>query len=243
MHDYPPVKLTYFDARGRAQFLRYYFRCRDIPFEDDRVPLTADFASWQAVRENRTITGPFQKLPVLHWGNRVVSETTVIAAFLHDVSGDAALLPADENLRHSMLISAAYVDLMLPIGILLWSELMFPGADFAATAQRTLERMQYNLAVIDRTLDEWQWLERAPERPVTVVDCLLWEEVDVALNLFGDALSLDATPTLARLYRGCAARGTFARLLETRPCQITGRPGEADAIARIQSAVRVPSTS
>jgi glutathione S-transferase len=243
MHDLPSVKLTYFDARGRAQFLRYYLRCRNIAFADDRVPLTPDFASWQALREDRTITGPFQKLPVLHWGHRVISETTVIAAFLHEVSGDAALLSADENLQHSMLISAAYVDLMLPVGILLWSELMFPGADTAATARRTLERMQYNLAVIDRTLEEWQWLERASERAVAVVDCLLWEEVDVVRQLFGDALSLDATPTLARLYRGCAARETFERLLETQPCQITGRPGEAEAIARIQSAVRVRTTS
>jgi len=49
----PPVHLKYFDARGRAQFLRYFLLCREIPFEDDRVPLTADFASWLAIREDR----------------------------------------------------------------------------------------------------------------------------------------------------------------------------------------------
>jgi glutathione S-transferase len=105
MHDHPHIKLSYFDVRGRGQFLRYYLRCREIPFEDARVPVTPDFASWQAVREDRTITGPFQKLPLLHWGDRVVAETTVIAAFLHEVSGDAARLSAEENRRHSMLIS------------------------------------------------------------------------------------------------------------------------------------------
>jgi len=55
--------LRYFAARGRAQFLRYYFHAREIPFVDEEVALSADFAAWVPIRGDRTLSGPFQKLP------------------------------------------------------------------------------------------------------------------------------------------------------------------------------------
>jgi hypothetical protein len=47
------LTLRYFDARGRAQFLRYYLRVRNIDFTDERVPVEADFASWIRMRDDR----------------------------------------------------------------------------------------------------------------------------------------------------------------------------------------------
>jgi len=235
--NYPQIELKYFDVRGRAQFLRDFLLCREIPFEDDRVSLAAGFEAWQALRPDRTITGPFQKLPVLRWGDRLIAETTVIASFLHHSSGDAGRLSESGNLRHEMLISSVHVDLMMAIALLLWSDLAYPGADLGTSSKRVLERIQTHLAVLDRTLIEWQWLESAAARPVMIADCILWDQINCAQHVFGSKLSLDATPTLARFYQECPGRETFERLLDAKPCQVTGRPGEADCVARIRELV------
>ncbi|MGH8259621.1 MAG: hypothetical protein ACREUG_08015 [Steroidobacteraceae bacterium] len=237
---YPRIELKYFDVRGRAQFLRYFLLCRDISFADDRLPLGAGFEAWQAIRPDRSITGPFQKLPVLRWGDHMIAETTVIASFLHRASGDAGLLSENENVRHEMLISSVYIDLMMSIGILLWSEVTFAGADVGTTSKRALERIQGHLAVLDRTLVEWQWLERAASRPVMVADCILWDQVNSAQYVFGGKISLDATPALARFYCDCPGREAFERLLHAKPCPVTARPGEAECVARIHELVASP---
>ena len=62
---HPPITLRYFDARGRAQFLRHYFKVRKVSFTDERVAINDEFAAWRATRDDRARTGPFQKLPVL----------------------------------------------------------------------------------------------------------------------------------------------------------------------------------
>ena len=52
----PRIRLTYFDARGRAQYLRYYLLSRDVAFEDHRVPLSGTFSEWLAIRPDRTFS-------------------------------------------------------------------------------------------------------------------------------------------------------------------------------------------
>jgi len=136
-----------------------------------------------------------------------------------------------------MLISSAYIDLMMSIGILLWSEVTFAGADFGTASRRVLQRIQGQLAVLDRTLVEWQWLERAASRHVTVADCLLWDQLNCAQYVFGGKFSLDATPTLARFYRDCPGREACERLLRAKPCPVTARPREAECVARIHELV------
>jgi len=235
MNGRPTIKLHYFDARGRAQFLRYYFRVREIPFTDERVPLSADFAAWRAIRDDRSLTGPFHKLPVLHWGERLIAETLMIASFVHEALGDAASLSDDDNLRHGMLTSSLYNDVMAPLGTLLWAEVLFTGVDVAGLAKRTLERLQLHCVSLERTLIDWRWQERARRRRVMLADCLLWEELNVAQQIFGPHWSLAATPALARFCDDFAGRAGCEALLRERPCPITARPDEAAAIAALQS--------
>jgi hypothetical protein len=227
------ITLRYFAARGRAQFLRYFLRARQIPFTDERVPLAADFAPWRAIRDDRSIAGPFHKLPVLIFDGRLVAETLPIAEFLHGALGDPARLSTDDNLCHKMLLSSVYHDVMMPIGTLLWAEPLYPGVDFGALAKRTLERMQQHLKALEQTLLEWQWLERARSRPVMVADCLLWEELDVVQRVFGTALSLHLQPLLTRFHRDFAARSVCEALKQEHPSPITARPAEDEVIARI----------
>jgi glutathione S-transferase len=228
------ITLRYFAARGRAQFLRYYLRARGVPFTDERVPLSADFSAWGAMRDDRSRTGPFHKLPVLMFDGRLVSETLPIAAFLHTALGDEALLSADDRVQHEMLLSSLYVDVTMLIGTLLWADVLFPGADLRAVAKRTLDRLRQHLAAVERTLDEWQWLESARSRPVMIVDCLLWDVLDLATHLFGARLPLPS-PILACCHEDFAARAVCEALKREHPSPITGRPAEADAIAKIQA--------
>lgn len=237
MRKQPEIRLRYFAARARAQFLRAYFAARQVSYEDERVPLDEGFASWIAMRDDRSLTGPLQRLPVLHYGDQLIAETSVIAGFVHQSLGDAALLSSEQNLRHDILFSTANIDLMLPIAMLIWSDLMFEGINVPAYARRTLERIYKNLDVIDRALDQWNWVETSSARPVTVADSMLWEELDQAMTLFGTHLSLDDKPQLARFYREHPARDVFAAVLAEKPGQITGRPGEPAAIERIQTAL------
>jgi hypothetical protein len=233
MPAHPPVRLTYFDCRGRAQFLRYFLLARELPFEDHRVPLSGNFAEWQAIRNDRDVCGPFHKLPVLRWSERLVAETSVVQAFLHEKLGDRARLSEEEDWRHAMLMSSLYIDLMIPIGMVIWADFAYPGVDVAAMLKRTLERMRSHLVAMDRTLDEWRWLETAKEREVMVADCFLWEELSVARLVFGDSLKLEETPTLARVLADSPVRAVADDLLRKRPCQITGRPAEADTLAKL----------
>jgi hypothetical protein len=235
MTEWPGIVLRYFDCRGRAQFLRNYLTYRNIPFRDERVPLSADFSAWTAIRDDRSISGPFKRLPVLHWGDELVPEAPVIAAFLHERSGDEAALSAEDNLRHRILLSSLYTDLMQPVGILIWSDLMFPGTDPGTVAGQILGRVELYVSLLSQTLADWRWLEAAADRPVLVADCLLWEGINAARLVFGDRLTWPPSAALARWYETSAGAPVFARLLADAPCQLTGRPGEADALALIHT--------
>ena len=228
------ITLRYFAARGRAQFLRYYLRARGAPFTDERVPLSADFSAWGAMRDDRSRAGPFHKLPVLVLDGRLVAETLPIAAFLYTTLGDEAKLSADDRVQHEMLLSSLYLDVTIPIGMLLWADVLYPGTDLRAVAKRTVTTLRQRLAAVERTLGEWQWLERAGSRPVMLADCLLWEALDVAKYLFGRRLELPS-PTLARCHEDFAARAVCEALKREHPAPITGRPGEADAIPKLQA--------
>lgn len=234
MTEHPPIRLRYFDARARAQFLRAYLHVRGFDFEDERVPLDEGFASWLALRPDRSRSGPLQRLPVLHYGDELVPETLVIAAFLHRQSGDAAALGRARSLQHDVLLSTACTDLMLQVAMMIWSDMMYPGVDLAQSAPRSFERLGRTFDAIDQALADWRWVDTIGERPVTLADCLLWEELDQAKTLFGPLLDIGSRPGLARFYDDHPARGQFESLLAARPAQITGRPGEAEAIAGIR---------
>lgn len=227
-----PIRLTYFDCRGRGQFIRHFLACRGAPFHDDRVGL-GPTGGWTQLRDQRGAAGPFRKLPVLRWGVREVAELGVIAAFLHEISGDRDLLSTEENLRHAMLVSSLHTDLMIPTITLVWADMRYPGVEMAMLARKTLERLEQHLTVLDCTLDEWQWLQ-SMSPTASVADCFLWEELAKARGIFGAALDFARWPVLARFMDEFAGRAVCERVLEATPSQITGRLNEAAAIAAIR---------
>ncbi|HEX5098930.1 MAG TPA: hypothetical protein VFV94_05495 [Polyangiaceae bacterium] len=232
----PPVVFTYFDARARGQFVRYYLRARGVPYQDERVPLTPGLPEWAALRADRARVGPFHKLPLLRWGEHKVAETFVIYSFLHRALGDEAMLSSDENLRHAMLFSTLYVDVAVQLSLLLWAEVSHPGTDIGAVAKRTLDRLRGHCTNLDLTLREWSWLEHARGRPVMLADCMLWEELDVAQHVFGEHFELDDYPALAELYRDSPGRAAFDEVLRSQRLPVTGRglPAEDQGIEKIR---------
>lgn len=232
------LTLRYFDARGRAQFLRYYLRVRNVEFNDERVPVEADFSSWSRIRDDESLTGPFHKLPVLETGELLVAETLVIAEFLHRQFGDADALDKQTELQHRQLISSLYSEATLSIGMLLWAEMIFPGLDFQAYAKRTLDRLRDYMQCVEHTLNEWRWREEMDRRPIMLADCLLWESIDWCRTVFGPHFGMDALRSLAAIHARYAVGTAFSELLADSPCSITARGhAEADVIERIQTLI------
>jgi glutathione S-transferase len=229
------LRLRYFAARGRAQFLRAYLTVRGVDFDDERVPLDEGYSAWLAIREDSSLTGPFHKLPVLHVDGRLIPEMSVIASFLHARLGDDKTLGEELNERHNVLLSACFTDIMFLVAMVIWADIMYAGVDMAQVARRSLERLAGNLATFDATLGDWNWLDSIDTRPVTVADCFLWESVDMARATFGPHLDLEAVPRLQQFHAQHPARIQFEALLAEHPPQITGRLGEPDAIANIRS--------
>jgi len=235
--NHPNITLRYFNARGRAQFLRYYLLVRNIDFTDERVSIDNDFAEWTRIQDDASLTGPFHRLPFLHWGDEGVAETLVIASFLHTKIGDESLLSAGDNLRHQMLRSSLSSEIMHPLGMLLWATVFYEGVKLESVAQGTLNRVQAHLALLENLLQEWQWPDSMTARPITLADCMLWESIDTSLTVFNTLIDLDSLPTLKALHERYAAGTAFRVLLDTKPCQITARPGEAAEIVAIRQAL------
>jgi glutathione S-transferase len=238
MPDTPPIVLRYFDARGRAQFIRHYLNARGFEYSEERVPVGLPFREWQAMKGDRARAGPFHKLPVLHWGETTVAETLVINSYLHRVTGDEAALSEQDNLRHAMLFSCLLIDMMNPIGMLIWADLALPGVDATAYARAALARIGANLDILEKTLAEWRWRESAAARRVMLADCLLWEELDLVQHVFGEHARLENRPTLARIHREAPGRDAFLAGL-ARPAAVTGRglASEAEILPKIRAAV------
>jgi glutathione S-transferase len=238
MPQHPAITLRYFDARGRAQPLRYYFAARGIAYTDERVSLTPGGSnSWLEMREDRARVGPFHKLPVLLYGDHMLAETLVVNAFLHRELGDEALLSSTENLRHAMLVSSLYSDIVMHVGTTLWAEAISAGLDYSAFTRQVIGRIRGLLGRIDQTLAEWGWAAAARGRPPMIADCLLWEELDSLQHVFGEHVGLDNLPTLSRLYLEAPGRAAFQKVLSSHPAPVTGRGmvAETEIIGRIRS--------
>jgi len=123
------------------------------------------------------------------------------------------------------------------VGMLIWAELAFAGADISKIAPMTLGRVRGHLAILEQTLAEWGWWEQLKTRDMMVTDCLLWEALSIALHTFGAGLQLESCPRLYEFHCHCPGQPLFTAMLAEQPGQITGRPGEAEAIQRIQEAL------
>ena len=66
---------------------------------------------------------------MLRWNERLIAEMLVIQAFLHEQLGDRARLSDEDSVRHEMLASSLYIDVMVPIGMVIWADVAYPGVE------------------------------------------------------------------------------------------------------------------
>jgi len=229
------VQLHYFDVRGRAQFIRYFFRAHGIEFTDGRIPISADFSEWRETRDEQTITGPFKRLPVLQIDDLQIAETTVIGEALYERFPVPSVLAPGDRLRHSMLLSTLHVDGMMGRGMLAWADVFYPGVDMSAHLKFNLRRRREYLECLDRTLSDWEWPGRPTRTLPFPADCMLWEELAANEAFYGEHLELSAYPMLARIYDECPGTDVFRRVIDENPCQFTARPDEAGQLAGLHA--------
>lgn len=239
MFDTQPI-LRYFECRGRAQHLRYFLIARDIPFQDDRIPLDEGFQSWIRIKDDPRMSGPFHKLPLLQVGDIQVVETPVIHQWLHEHCGDLAQLDKSQRLHHAMLTSSTFGELIMPLFLLIYSDLMHPGTDVKNEVQSTMDKLQSHLASLDTTLAEWNWCEQWSQRPVMLADTLLWEALNIVQQMFPVSANLNNYTILHTFYTKCPGREHFIRLLDKEKIQLSARPDEKamiDSINEIDAAL------
>ena len=236
MTDFPAVTLHYFDLRGRGQFIRALLTHRQVPFTDDRIVLARDNSNWPEIRNDRDITGDFQKLPFLQWGDTRLNEVLVILDFLDRTLGG---VDADSLawLQHRQLTSSAFLDLLVPCVNLIWCDIFQPQTNVAAATAILKNRMGMHLATLNQTLTQWSWIQDMNNRDVMAADAVLWEALDVVRLTFDDHFSFDDLEQLAGFYENCPGAGTFKQLLAAKPQTITGRPGEAEALQVIHGSL------
>lgn len=231
------ITLTYFDLRGRAQFIRGLLTHREVPFIDKRIVLKADNSNWPEIRKDRSSSGPFQKVPTLLWGELMLNEVLVILDFLSEKLGDKERLSEQDRARHGMLSSSAFLDIITPCINLIWSDIFYPGTDVPATTAFMKRRLEMHLATVNQTLEEWNWLSALQERPVMAADAVLWEALDMLRLTFDDHVSFEELEALAGFYEDCPGAASFKKLLKAKHLNITGRPGEADALLVIHNSL------
>ena len=237
MPDYPEISLHYFDLRGRGQFIRALLSHHGVPFTDNRIVLAKDNSNWPQIRSDRNISGDFQKLPFLQWGDRRLNEVLVILDFLDRTLVGANRFSEEGWLRHRQLASSAFLDLLVSCVNLIWCDVFHPETNVAAATGILKRRMEMHLVTIDQTLAEWDWLAALKGRPVMAADAVLWEALDVIRLTFDEHVSFDELAVLSTFYDECPGAGTFKRLLGEKPMTITGRPGEAEALLVIHESL------
>lgn len=236
MPDYPDITLHYFDLRGRGQFIRALLTHHDVPFTDDRIRLAKDNSNWPTIRDDRNISGDFQKLPFLQWGDIRLNEVLVILEFLDRKLG-AQDLDEITWLRHRQLTSSAFLDLLVASVNLIWCDIFHPEANVPTATAILKNRLEMHLTTLNRTLTDWEWNRAMMDRPVMAADAVLWEALDAIRYTFDERVSFDELDCLSTFYDECPGAATFKRLLNEKPRTLTGRPGEADALVVIHESL------
>lgn len=237
MADFPSITLHYFDLRGRGQFIRALLSHRKVPYTDNRIKLAKDNSNWPRIRKDRNITGDFQKFPFLQWGDLRLNEVLVILDFIDRELGDAELLDTRAWLQQRQLASSAFLDLLTPCINLIWSDIFQPGTDVARATAIVQHRLETHLATVNQTLQEWGWLPASMDRPVMSTDAVLWEALDAIRMTFDDHVSFEEQEHLATFYEQCPGANTFRKLLAKKHQNLTGRPGEAEALQAIHASL------
>jgi glutathione S-transferase len=229
------IAFRYFDCRGRAQALRDALVDAERPFADDRIQISK---AWLEMKESPA-AGPFGTLPVLEWGDDVVSETLPVAGYLSRRLGHYQGLDAMGVARLEMVASAAYLDVIFEFTMMIW----FAPPSATASAAGDAEHFAKHEGRVQRKLERLErMLAARPEayfggREPAVADFFVLEAVDMGRLLFTTRFAdvLEACPRLVQMIGALEQRPAFAKYIGSggRPARLTGMPTEPEVRERL----------
>jgi glutathione S-transferase len=233
------VVLRYFDCLGRAQPIRNALVDVGVAFEDQRITIDP---SWRALKEQAE-GGPFGSLPVLEWADDCVAQAIPIAGYVGRRLGQYEGLDAMGIARLEMITSAAYLDIIVELAMMLWVPAAVPDAEAAARFANHEARIVHKVDRLDRMLASGEEPFFGGHDPA-VADFFVVEALDMTCAVLGERLEavLRRAPRLAQLRDRLARRDAIARYVGEgkRPTRFTGSPHETESLARIQRYVQAP---
>lgn len=227
------IVLRYFDCLGRAQPLRNALVDAGVTFDDERITVGP---SWRTVKEQAE-AGPFGSLPVLEWGDDCVAQTLPIAGYIARRLGQYDGLDSMAIAHLEMVASAAYLDVIVEVVMMLWVPSALPDAEATMRFANHEARILHKVARIDRMLASRPEPFFGGQQPA-IADFFVVEAVDMARAVLGARIdaALCKAPRLAAMRERLARRDAIARYVAEgkRPTRFSGSPSEGDSLERIR---------
>ncbi|XP_069174518.1 hematopoietic prostaglandin D synthase [Procambarus clarkii] len=198
----PEYKLIYFNARGRAELIRWIFAYGDIPYTDERV----EKEDWPEKKKNV----PGGKVPVLMVDGKPLPQSLAIARY---VAKQADLVPQDH-------LEAAYCDALADTLAEVKGEaykIMFSSQ--SEEEKKKVYREEFFPNVMAPVLERLE--KRLQEREWFVSDKVTWADLMISL-VFGEvqkrkAELLEAYPAVVTLVNKVRDILAIKQWLETAP--------------------------
>lgn len=155
----PNLTLVYFDLPGRAEAIRLALVLGDVPFTDERIPL-----SDQSTKEQ----SPSERLPMLKIGGRTYSESVAILNYAGYLAGMAPK-DAEAQLRVDMLVEITQ-DLFGP-----WVAVMFASEETKAKVlEESTAKISAKLRILNDMVGETQRDGHAVGGTLSVADLAIY---------------------------------------------------------------------
>lgn len=228
------ISLRYFDCRGRAQAIRFYLAEKDILFRDVRVPLENISDSWGVSKKDPEVAGLLGKLPIVEWGDLKISETMVISCYLHN-KFDSYKYTAKQNLLVKTIISSVYTDIIIPLGTLIWLDIIMPKSSTKDYLLRTIPNVEGLFERYEQILTNEKSSFLGGDQP-TIADYFTFEAIQIFLKIFKFREKFFQTgyPQLTKMHEKLIKEKGVATCINSIPEQITGRPNEKKRILEIE---------
>ncbi|KAK7076172.1 hypothetical protein SK128_007052 [Halocaridina rubra] len=162
----PDYKLVYFNARGRAELIRWIFTYADIPFTDERI----EMSDWPG----RKSSIPGGKLPVLMVDGEALPQSLSIARYAARIGG---LAPEDPfQSAHCDALADTLSDMMTEV-----YKVMFAKGDKEEQAKKFKEEVYPNhVCPLLARLES-----RLKTRDYFITDKLTWSDLMICLVFSG----------------------------------------------------------
>ncbi len=174
---------------------------------------------------------------MLEWGDDCVAQALPIAGYVARRLGQYDGLDAMGIARLEMVASVAYLDVIAELAMMLWVPMAIPDAEAAARFSNHQARILHKVERLERMLASSADPFFGGNRPA-IADFFVAEALDMTRAVLGarfDA-ALGRAPRLAEMGERLARRDVIARYIAEgkRPTRLTGRPDEAESLARIR---------